>query len=108
MRPESEHERETRRWMAERSFYAECMSTRDGTVRLRDVLHDLRDCDDPMEPELCERVRCRPGSTYSAGASRVLDLHLTLFSPHDGDVEGAFRAAAVRAPRRVELPPAQL
>ena len=82
MRAESEHERETRHWLAERSFYADCMESPDGVVHLRDVLRDLRDCERPMEPELCERLRCRPGSTYSAGARRVLDMHLAVFSPH--------------------------
>lgn len=84
------------------------MGTRDGRVHLRDVLYDLTDCDDPMEPELCERLRCRPGTVYSAGARRVLDLHLTLFSPHEGDIRRAFRDAEELVTGRVEFPPAQL
>jgi hypothetical protein len=104
VRAESERERESRHWLAERSFYSECMESRDGVVRIRDVLHDLRDCDAVMEPELCERLRCRPGSTYAAGARRVLDAHMVIFSPRNGDVERRFRDAEAEILGRVEFP----
>jgi hypothetical protein len=104
VRAESEREREARHWLAERSFYSECMESRDGVLHSRDVLHDLRDCDAVMEVELCERLRCRPGSTYAAGARRVLGAHLVIFSPHDGDLERRFRDAEARVLARVEFP----
>lgn len=108
MRPESQLERQTRHWLAQRSFYAECMDSRDGRVHLREVLYDLRDCDDPMEPELCERLRCRASATYATGARHVLDLHLTLAGPRGADTVRASRDAEALATGRAELLPAQL
>jgi hypothetical protein len=104
VRAESDGERRSRHWLAGRSFYAECMTTRGGVVRVRDIVGDLKDCEDPMEPELCERLQCGPGSSYAAGARRVLNAHFVLFSPHGGDVELAFRDAEARVLSRVEFP----
>jgi hypothetical protein len=104
VRAESPREREARHWLARRSFHHECMECRDGVLHIRDALLDLRDCEDVMEPELCERLRCRPGATYAAGARKVLDAHLVIFSPHVGEVDEGFRRAEVLVSRRVEFP----
>jgi hypothetical protein len=104
VRAESPREREARHWLAQRSFYHECMECRDGVLHIRDVLLDLRDCEDFMEPELCGRLRCGSGATYAAGARKVLDAHLVIFSPHGGDAEEGLRRAEAQVLRRVEFP----